>query len=95
MYDIAPSHITAWAYKTLKIPLFFATGLGFSPLPKAVKLTHYLSEPQMPPKKAKNKEEFDAQVSAFHKQVCARMQRLLDEAVAQEKGPRSSVSKDS
>ena len=93
MYDIAPSHITAWAYKTLKIPLFFAKGLGFSPLPKAVKLTHYLSEPQVPPAKAQSKEDFDAQVNTFHKQICNRMQRLLDDAVLQEKGPRSSVSK--
>lgn len=85
MYDIAPSHVTAWAYKTFKIPLFFAKGLGFSPLPKAVKLTHYLSEPQVPPKMANTKEEFDAQVKTFHAAVCERMQRLLDESVAVEK----------
>lgn len=95
MYDIAPSHITAWAYKTLKIPLFFAKGLGFSPLPKAVKLTHYISEPQVPPKKAATKEAFDAQVNAFHKQICTRMQRLIDEAVEQEKHPRARATKDS
>lgn len=85
MYDIVPSHITAWAYKTLKIPLFFAKGLGLSPIPKAVKLTHYLSEPQIPPKMAATKEEFSAQVNAFHAQICLRMQRLLDEAVSIEK----------
>lgn len=93
MYEIFPSHITAWAYKTLKIPLFFAKGLGLSPLPNPVKLTHYLSEPQIPPPMADNKEEFDAQVTAFHAQVCERMQKLMDDSVVIEKAKASKKGK--
>lgn len=89
MYEIFPSHVTAWAYKTLKIPLFFAKGLGLSPLPKPVKLTHYLSEPQIPPPMAPTKEAFEAQVVKFHAQVCQRMQKLMDDSVTLEKSKSS------
>jgi 1-acyl-sn-glycerol-3-phosphate acyltransferase len=79
LYDVAPSHITAWAYKTLKIPVFFARGLGLSPIPKPIKLTHYLSEPIHPPKKSGDPVEFSRQVDTYHQQLIERMERLMTE----------------
>jgi 1-acyl-sn-glycerol-3-phosphate acyltransferase len=79
LYDIAPSHITAWAYKTLKIPVFFAKGLGLSPIPKPMKLTHYLSEPIYPPKKSEDPAEFARQADLYHQQLIDRMARLMTE----------------
>lgn len=77
LYDVAPSHITAWAYKTLRIPLFFAKGLGFTAIPKPVKLTHYLSEPLYPPPFSEDPAVFNERVDEFHKKVTARMAELM------------------
>jgi hypothetical protein len=85
LYDVYPSHVTAWAYRTLKIPLFFAKGLGLTPIPKPIRLTHYLSEPMIPPAKSPNVEEFNQQVSEFHAKVCQRMETLIKLALKQEK----------
>jgi 1-acyl-sn-glycerol-3-phosphate acyltransferase len=80
LYDVAPSHVTAWAYKTLKIPLFFAKGLGMSPIPKPVTLTHYVSEPLYPPEKVPDSEEMKRLVNQFHAKVIQRMDQLMLEA---------------
>jgi 1-acyl-sn-glycerol-3-phosphate acyltransferase len=79
LYDVAPSHVTAWAYKTLKIPLFFAKGLGLSLIPKPIKLTHYLSEPIHPPKLTDNQQEAAEEVELFHSRLIERMERLMTE----------------
>lgn len=85
LYYIAPSYVTVWAYKTLKIPLFFAKGIGFSPIPKPVKLTHYLSEPLYPPKKSEDAEEMAEITAEFHRRVVDRMERLMAEAAEKSK----------
>lgn len=77
LYDVAPSHVTVWAYKTLRIPLFFAKGLGFTAIPKPVKLTHYLSEPLYPPSHSDDSEVFKKRVDEFHQKVTARMEKLM------------------
>ena len=77
LYDVAPSHITVWAYQTLRIPLFFAKGLGFTAIPKPVKLTHYLSEPLYPPPYSNDPEIFKKHVEEFHLKVTARMEKLM------------------
>ncbi|MCX6116510.1 MAG: lysophospholipid acyltransferase family protein, partial [Proteobacteria bacterium] len=66
LYDIAPSYITAWAYKTFKVPVFFAKGLGFSLIPKPIRLTHFLSEPIYPPEKPANPEMLSKATEDFH-----------------------------
>lgn len=85
LYDVFPSHVTAWAYKTLKVPLFFAKGLGYSPLPKPARLTHYLSEPIVPPVRLRHLEDQKRQVEDFHTKVCARMDELMAHAAACDK----------
>ena len=82
LFEIYPTPITKWAYKTFKIPVFLARGLGFSPLPRPVKLVHYLSEPLIPPKPVSDPEAFKRQVARFHAKVCKRMEQLIGEAVA-------------
>ena len=77
LYDVAPSHLTVWAYKTLRIPLFFAKGLGFTAIPKPVKLTHYLSEPLYPPSHSDDPQVFNKRVDEFHQKVTARMEKLM------------------
>lgn len=80
IYDIAPSHVTAWAYKTLKVPLFFAKGFGYSPIPKPVTLTHFLSEPLYPPHKSDDPSEMTKRINDFHGKVVRRMEKLMAEA---------------
>ena len=84
LYDVFPSHITAWAYRAFKVPLIFAKGLGVSPLPKPIPLTHYLSEALVPPKKAQSDEAFAKQVDEFHAKIIASMENLMNEAVRHE-----------
>lgn len=79
LYDVAPSHVTVWAYKTLRIPLFFAKGLGFTAIPKPVKLTHYLSEPLYPPPYSKDPHVFNKLVEDFHHKVTERMTTLMQQ----------------
>ncbi|MCX6124854.1 MAG: lysophospholipid acyltransferase family protein [Proteobacteria bacterium] len=90
LYDIMPSHVTSWAYRTFRIPIFFARGIGLSPLPKPIRLTHYLSEPQFPPKRASDPAAYSQQVTDFHAKICARMERLIEEALELEKNRTSN-----
>lgn len=80
LFDVAPSHITAWAYRTFKIPLFFAKGLGLTPIPKPVTLTHYLSDPIYPPKASKDPEVFTKQVDQFHLELVVKMEKLMSDS---------------
>ncbi|MEI6397802.1 MAG: lysophospholipid acyltransferase family protein [Pseudomonadota bacterium] len=80
LYDVAPSHVTAWAYKTFKIPVFFAKGFALSPIPKPVKLTHYLSEPMMPPANSEDPEVFDKRLEEYHHKIVERMASLMAES---------------
>lgn len=81
LYHVYPSHITSNAYKLFRIPLFFATGLAYSVLPKPVKLVHYLSEPIKPPKLADSPELVERQIKRFHAKIVKRMEELTKEAV--------------
>jgi 1-acyl-sn-glycerol-3-phosphate acyltransferase len=80
LYDIAPSYLTAWAYKTFKVPLFFAKGLFFSPIPKPVKLTHYLSDPILPPEMATDPDIKKDQIDKFHHELVEKMEKLMEES---------------
>jgi len=82
IYEVYPNPITKWAYKAFKVPLFVARGVGLSPVPRPVKLVHYLSEPLIPPKPVQDPEAFKRQVSRFHSKVCKRMELLIGEAIA-------------
>ena len=69
LYKVYPSTLTKWMYKHLKIPFFLATGMGGSPLPRPVRLVHFLSAPIKPPKMSSRPEVFEKQVVEFHAKV--------------------------
>jgi 1-acyl-sn-glycerol-3-phosphate acyltransferase len=83
LYDIYPSKITAWAYKNFKVPVFFARGLGPSPIPRPIKLVHYLSEPMLPPEMSEDEEENKKRAKTFHSKLVKRMHTLIGEAIQQ------------
>lgn len=77
LYDVRETVLTKFAYKHFKIPIFFATGFKNTPLPKPVKLTHYLSKPIKPPKLSSDPKKQKAQIERFHKKIVAEMNTLL------------------
>lgn len=82
LYEIYPSPLTKWAYKTFKAPLAVARGLGLSAIPKPAKLTHFLSEPMYPPPAPEDPVEFEKALKAFHRKVVARAEQLIGKAIA-------------
>lgn len=85
LYEVYKNRVTALAYHKFKIPLFFASGLGFSPIPKPIELTHFLSEPMVPPKVDPDPLIFSDQLNKFHKKLVKRAQTLIGEAIAYRK----------
>ena len=81
LYDVYPSHITKWLYRHFKVPVFFARGLGPTPIPRPIKLVHYLSEPMMPPKNTGDDVTDEANANEFHATLVARMHALMSEGI--------------
>lgn len=81
IYDVYPSNLTKWAYQTFKVPVFIARGFGLSPIPRPVKLTHFLSEPINPPEVAVDSNEFNDAAKEFHKKIVTRMEELMAQAI--------------
>lgn len=82
LYDVYASPFTKWAYQNFKIPLFLARGVGPTPIPRPVKLTHFLSQPIVPPKPSEDPTEFAEQVEQLHKKVVKRARMLIGQAIA-------------
>jgi len=82
IYEVYPSKLTQWCYKQFRIPVFLARGLGPTPIPRPVKLVHFLSEPIYPPKPSTSKAGFTRQVNNFHDKLVQRMRLLIGEAIA-------------
>lgn len=76
LYKVYSSRITKAFYDTFKVPVFFARGLGLTPIPRPVKLVHYMSKPLMPPKLLPG-EDFDACVGRFHALILRKMKQLM------------------
>jgi 1-acyl-sn-glycerol-3-phosphate acyltransferase len=81
MYEVYPNRVTSWAYKTFKIPVFMARGIGYTPIPRPVQLTHFLSEPIIPPKPASTPDALQRQVARFHSELVAKAHELIGDAV--------------
>lgn len=94
LYDVYHNPLTAWAYKKFKVPLFLASGIGFSPIPRKIKLVHFLSEALRPPKPKEDPVAFKRQLSRFHNKVVKKAQELIGEAITyRERSERLSLSK--
>lgn len=85
LYEVLENPITRWAYKNFKIPVFLARGLGPTPLPRPVQLTHYLSRPIRPPALAATPEEVQKQIEELHKKIVSEMESLIGKAIARPK----------
>lgn len=81
MYEVYPNKLTKWAYSTFKIPFFLARGVGYTPIPRPVRLTHFLSEPIKPPVAKEDPIALQRQVTRFHKKLEARAHELIADAV--------------
>lgn len=75
LFQIRASRVTRRVYRHLKAPLPIFRGIGPTWLPRPVQLTHYVSEPLVPPVWDEASE--DAQVDALHAAAMAVMDGLL------------------
>lgn len=82
LYHVYPSTLTKWAYKNLKIPLFIARGLGPTPIPRPIKLIHFVDEPIVPPKPDSDPKVLNSQINRLHKKIIKRAQALITKAIA-------------
>ncbi len=81
IYTVYENTLTKWAYRNFKLPVFFARGLGFTAIPKPVKLTHYLSAPIYPPKPKKDPAAYKRQVYNYHRKLVRRMKEMINEGI--------------
>ena len=82
IFDVYKNGLTKLMYQKFRIPLVFARGLGLTPLPRPVKLFHFLSEPIIPPKPKDDPQAFARQVNRLHKKVTGIAQDLIGKAIA-------------
>jgi hypothetical protein len=80
LYDVYPNILTKLAYQHFRIPLFFARGLGISPIPRPIKLVHYISRPIVPPK-FEGDEPPPELIKKFHARIVRRMKLLMAKAI--------------
>lgn len=81
LYDVDDSEVTRSFYERWHVPLPFLRGEGGGLLPRAVKLRHYLSAPIAPPALPERADPAPL-VDAHHSEVVARMNALMQEALA-------------
>lgn len=81
IFEIYPNQLSAWFYKKFKLPFAILRGLGPTPIPRPVKLIHFISEPIVPPKASKNPGTRKRQIDTFHKKLVKRMKQLIGEAI--------------
>jgi 1-acyl-sn-glycerol-3-phosphate acyltransferase len=79
-YDVLDNPLTPWVYEHFKVPLPIARGRWFTALPRPVKLWHHIAEPIWP--EVAPDQVTDADVTAMHAKVVARMDKLMREAMA-------------
>lgn len=83
IYEVFANPVTALIYRKFKLPIFIAKGLGPTPIPKPVKLVHYIGKPVIPPAydKTMSKEELASLTETFHKKIIGKMNNLMAKAV--------------
>lgn len=79
IFDIPETKITDWVYENFKMPFVILRGRLGLPVPKPVKLTHYIS-PKFVPNAVDvdDVEAFNAEVDRLHAEVSQHMQAMLD-----------------
>jgi 1-acyl-sn-glycerol-3-phosphate acyltransferase len=80
IFDVRPNRYTQWALERLHVPFALIRGRGGLPVPKPVKVTQLVSEPLVADVAPDQVTERD--VEAHHERVVARMNRLMQDALA-------------
>ena len=80
IYTVYKNPLTPWLYQRFKLPLPVFRGRGPTPLPRPVKIVHYLAEPIPPPVIAPD-DIRDEDVERHHALVTERMRTLVDQAL--------------
>jgi 1-acyl-sn-glycerol-3-phosphate acyltransferase len=83
IYRVYGNPLTPLVYQRFKLPLPVARGLGFSAIPRPVRLTHYVSEPIDPPEIPEG-ETFEAGIEEFHAEVVKKMRELMARALRED-----------
>ncbi len=81
IFELYENPLTSWIYENFQLPFAVARGIGLSPIPRPVKLRHFIDEPIYPPKASDDPEEFAQQLGEFHNLLVERMQKLMARAV--------------
>lgn len=79
IYHVYDEPVTQWMARNFKMPFIFFRGVGPTPLPRPVKLTHYVSPLIHPPDPAKTVRELETKAKEFsaliEKKMSQRMSR--------------------
>lgn len=77
IFTLRANRFTDFLYERLRIPVPLLRGLGPTPLPRPVPLTHYVGEPIKPPKAATRPATLQKQAVALQQRVADAMLELL------------------
>jgi 1-acyl-sn-glycerol-3-phosphate acyltransferase len=77
IYTVHGNRVTDFLYKHLRVPVPLVNGVGVTPWPRPVALTHYIGAPIVPPKPARGKIARQKQIVALQRQVGEAMLGLL------------------
>jgi 1-acyl-sn-glycerol-3-phosphate acyltransferase len=80
IFDVFDTPLTSFLYERFRLPFLLLKGLGPTPLPKPVQLTHMLSKPIVPPSYQGDHPSKDM-VDKFHRTLVKRMRELMGEAL--------------
>ena len=92
LYKVYDAPITRWMYRYLRLPMMLARGLGPTPLPRPVKLRHYISAPLLPPPAAKNEGAEEELIEQFHGEVTAKAEELMNRSTRLQRRQEGGVS---
>jgi 1-acyl-sn-glycerol-3-phosphate acyltransferase len=83
VFTVYKNPITKFFYEKFRFPVFIARGLGPSPFPRKVRLTHFLSRPILLEKSLKKveSEAFQEQLEKNHRSIVKKMENLVAKAV--------------
>lgn len=85
LFKVYDAHLTQWMYRSLRLPFMLARGLGPTPLPRPIKLKHYISAPLIPPPPPHTPTQEQSAVEDFHSEVSHQANELMNRATRLQK----------
>ncbi|HET6344238.1 MAG TPA: lysophospholipid acyltransferase family protein [Myxococcota bacterium] len=77
LYTVVPNRVTRYLYDTFRVPVPLMHGVGPTPIPRRLPLTHYIGPPITPPAPAASPAERQVQVETLRQRVAEAMAALL------------------